>query len=67
MDKHRLVELRGKLRVAEIGFETHMFRAIHIREIVDNLLEDYPEMPDEERERVEDLRLAATKTRGWLL
>jgi hypothetical protein len=67
MDKHRLAVLRGRLQTAETGFEVRMFNALYVREIVTGILEDYPDMPDEERDRVENLKLAASETRGRVL
>ncbi len=67
MDKHRLAALREKLKVAEIGFKTRLFQPIHMREIVAEMLDEFPDMPDEERERVENLQLAGSHTRGRVL
>lgn len=67
MDKHRLAVLRGKLNSAEVGLEVRMFTTLHVRLIVEDLLEEYPDMPEEERERVEDLKLAVAEPRGLVL
>jgi hypothetical protein len=67
VDKHRLAALREKLKTVEVGFEVRMFKSPHIRVIVADLLEEFPDMPDEERERIEDLKLAASETKGLVL
>jgi len=67
MDKHRLAALREKLRTAEAAFEVRMFKPPHIRMIVADLLDEFPDMPDEELERVEILKLAASETKGLVL
>lgn len=67
MDKHRLAELRDKLKIVEVGYEARMFKGLHIRTMVADLLDEFPDMPEDERERIEDLKLAASETKGLLL
>jgi hypothetical protein len=67
VDKHRLVALREKLKTAEVGFEVRMFKPPHVRVIVADLLDEFPDMPEEELERVEILKLAASEPRGRVL
>jgi hypothetical protein len=67
VDKHRLAALRGRLKSAEVGFEVHMFTVLDVRLIVEDLLEEYPDMAEEELERVENLKLAVAEPRGMVL
>jgi hypothetical protein len=67
VDKHRLAVLRGKLKSAEVGLEVRMFTVLHVRLMVEDLLEEYPDMPEEELERVENLKLAVSEPRGLIL
>jgi hypothetical protein len=67
MDKYRLASLRERLRTAEAAFEVRMFKPPDIRLIVADLLDEFPDMPDEELERIEMLKLAACETKGLVL
>jgi hypothetical protein len=67
MDPYTLAFLRSKLKSAEVGFEVGVLKALDVREIEAVLLQDYPDMPEEELERVANLKLAASETRGRVL
>ena len=67
MDKHRLAALRDRLKTAEVAFEVRMFKPPDVRLIVADLLDEFPDMPEAELERLEILKLAASETKGYVL
>jgi hypothetical protein len=66
MDKFRLTVLRGHLQALETGFAVQMYDANEVREAAESLADNYPDMPDEERARVDTLKLAGHAGRGLI-
>lgn len=52
MDKFKLIVIRGKLEAIERGLTSGLFSPTEAIEEAQQLLTDYPDMPEEEKARI---------------
>ncbi len=62
-----LTVIRGKLTSLETGFLVGMYEADELKSEAEDLLTAHPDMPADERQRAEALKLAVAPTRGKTL
>jgi hypothetical protein len=67
MDQTLFKVLRGKIDAIERGFALDIYSAADVRDEAQEILNDHPDLPKEERARLDALLAAGEPTRGLIL